>query len=87
MVSRAQSIEGKTANKFIAGIECISFNPIAFGYILVNAAPRVLHDRIMAAAKSIITSMADQYDAGVCNDATMDAKRLQDTMNLYGMDG
>jgi hypothetical protein len=81
-----RSVEGTTAKAFLNGIDGLSFDTNTFAYILVSHAGKALRKRILQIVFSIIRTLADCYDSGDMDDETCNAKRLTDTMAIYGMD-
>jgi hypothetical protein len=78
---------GKAGKAFLKAIDTLSFDANIFAYYLVSQCRGILRKRLMAVVFAIIRSLCDNYDMGDIDDETMNAKRLMDTMALYGMDG
>jgi len=83
--SGTRGVTGKAASKFAEMIGHADFNPVVFGYAATNGQSAAMQDVMMSAMIGVINSLAAQYDAGIINDATMNAKRLKDTVEVYDM--
>lgn len=84
-IASPRTDEGKFAKTFIAKTNLITFDPTAFA-IMVNAiGGQQMQPRVMEIVKAMIRNLSDAYDAGIVNSATVDAKRLADTMDRWQM--
>lgn len=77
----------KAGKAFVKAIGNLSFDTNAFAYYVVLTSRGALRKRLMQVVFAIIRSLSDHYDTGDMDDETMNAKRLMDTMALFGMDG
>lgn len=80
-----RSNEGKAAKAFIDKINTLAFSEHMFAEMLLALGGQALTPRIMAIVKAIIRNLAGYYDFGHVTNETVDAKRLMDTLDHYGM--
>jgi hypothetical protein len=77
---------GKAGKAFLKAIDRLSFDPNTFAYWIHCHGGKALRKRILQVVFAIIHTMADAYDSGDMDDETCNAKRLTDTMAVYGME-
>ncbi len=80
--NRYHGITGRTAKAFLEGIGNLGFETQVFCYAVTNVNEE-LQKRVMMVVKRIILAMCIQYESGVVNDATRDAMRLRDSMQVF----
>lgn len=79
----AMSECGKEAKRFGKAIASYAFNPSVFAYALVQFGGAAMYPRIMEVMKAVIGILARYYDAGEITDATMEAKRIQESIDKF----
>lgn len=79
-----RSTEGKAAKKFLDLIGTLEFNAALFAY-MVTQTGGAIEKRVMAIVKALIRSYAAQWDNGHTSETAMEAKRLADTLDTFGM--
>lgn len=84
-MSAIRSTEGKVARMFIEKTNLMYFDADTFAEIALVLGGQPMQPRLMAIVKALIRNLAQDYDLGVVNDATIEAKRLMDTMEHYKM--
>lgn len=84
-IAPTRSNEGKVARAFVDKTNVLVFNSELFARMVMAYGGQGMQDRTLDIAKAFIRALADQYDVGIVNDATVDAKRLLDTMAVYKM--
>ncbi|QIN94195.1 hypothetical protein PP459_gp038 [Streptomyces phage Wakanda] len=78
---------GKAGKAFMKAMDSLSFDANIFAYYVVAQCRGILRKRLLQVVFAIIRSLADHYDSGDMDEETTNAKRLMDTMAVYGMDG
>lgn len=86
MSSFAAGEAGKMGRAFLKGINSLTFDPDTFAYWIVCHGGKTLRKRILQVVFAILKCLADAYDSGDMDDETCNAKRLTDTMALFGME-
>lgn len=76
---------GKFAKQFVEKTSPITFNATEFAMVVNAIGGRQMQPRVMEIVKALITDLAMQYDAGIVNSATADAKRLRDSIEQWNM--
>lgn len=77
---------GKAGKAFVKAIDSLSFDARVFAYYVVSVGGKALRKRILDVVFAIVRTLGDAYDSGDMDNETTQAKRLIDTMELYGMD-
>jgi len=85
-IPRQMDSTGKAGKALVKAMDSLTFDANIFAYYVVSQCRGILRKRLMAVVFAIIRSLSDHYDVGDMDDETMNAKRLMDTMALYGMD-
>jgi hypothetical protein len=84
-ITALRSDEGKAAKAFIDKINSFSFNEALFAEMVLALGGMALTPRIMRIVKALIRSLGGAYDDGNVNAETIEARRLMDTLDHYGM--
>lgn len=81
-----RTTEGKIARKLGEMLNVFAFDATTFAYMLKVEAGPALKRRVMDIVIALIKDYADDYDRGIANDqASIDAKRLKDTLDQFKM--
>ena len=84
-ITAVRSTEGKAAKAFVDKMNVMVFNEAIFAELVIAIGGDAMTPRVMEIVKALIRNLADSYDCGIVNAATIEAKRLLDTMEHYRM--
>lgn len=84
-IASPRSIEGKAAKVFIDKTNVLVFDETIFAEMILAIGGQGMQPRVMEIVKALIRNLAREYDNGVINAATVEARRLMDTMENYNM--
>jgi len=77
---------GKAGKAFLKAIDGLAFDARVFAYWVTSNATGLLRKRVMTIVIALIRSWAEEYDSGMMDETTTNAKRLYDTVSLFRME-